>query len=180
VRESSVARNYASTLLSLAQTAGDPTGWGTMIADVSAAVLREPTLREFLASPRITVEQKHTVLTRACQDRYPRVFVRFLQVLVTHRRQTMIPAIAAEYRTLLDEVEGRVHAELTLARPVDEAETRAITDQLTRAIGKAVVPHVTIDPAILGGVIVRYGDTVMDGSVRRRLQLLRTRLTAPR
>jgi F-type H+-transporting ATPase subunit delta len=177
VRESSVARNYASTLLSLAQTAGDPTGWGAMIADVSSAVTREPALREFLASPRITVEQKNAVLTKACQDRYPRVFVRFLQVLVSHRRQTMIPAIAAEYRTLLDAVEGRVHAELTLARAVDEAETRSIADQLSRAIGKAVVPHVTIDPAIQGGIIVRYGDTVMDGSVRRRLAVLRARLS---
>jgi F-type H+-transporting ATPase subunit delta len=178
MREESVARNYAQALLELAQKARDPVGWGTMIADVSAAVQREATLRRFLESPRVSADEKNVVLAKAFQDRLPRLLVRFLQLLVANRRQMLIPEIAREYMTLLDEVEGRVHADVTVARPVDGDEERALTTQLSRAVGKAVVPHFVVDPSILGGIIVRYGDTLMDGSVRRRLATLRSRLGA--
>jgi F-type H+-transporting ATPase subunit delta len=176
MREESVARNYAQALLELAEKARDPAGWGSMITDVSTAVQREPTFRRFLESPKVSAAEKNAVLAKAFQDRLPRMLVRFLQLLVTNRRQMLIPQIAREYMALLDEAQGRVHAEVTLAKPVGDEEERAIATQLSRAIGKTVVPHVTIDPSILGGIVVRYGDTLMDGSVRRRLNTLRYRL----
>jgi len=178
MREASVARNYAQALLELAQKARDPAGWGTMIADVSAAVQREPTLRRFLESPRVSADEKNVVLAKAFQDRLPRLLVRFLQLLVANRRQMLIPEIAREYMTLLDDVEGRVHADVTVSRLMTADEERALTAPLSRAVGKAVVPHFVVDPSILGGIIVRYGDTLMDGSVRRRLATLRSRLGA--
>ena len=178
MREESVARNYAQALLELAQKARDPVGGGTMIADVSAAVQREPTLRRFLESPRVSADEKNVVLAKAFQDRLPRLLVRFLQLLVANRRQMLIPEIAREYMTLLDDVEGRVHADVTVSRLMTADEERALTAPLSRAVGKAVVPHFVVDPSILGGIIVRYGDTLMDGSVRRRLATLRSRLGA--
>jgi F-type H+-transporting ATPase subunit delta len=178
MREESVARNYAQALLELAQKAKDPVGWGTMISDVSAAVRREPTLRRFLESPRVSAAEKNAVLAKAFQDRLPRLLVRFLQLLVANRRQMLIPEIAREYMALLDQVEGRVHADVTVARPVSGDDERALAAQLTRAVGKTVVPHFIVDPSILGGIVVRYGDTLMDGSVRRRLATLRQRLSA--
>jgi F-type H+-transporting ATPase subunit delta len=176
MREESVARNYAQALLELAEKARDPAGWGSMISDVSAAVEREPTLRRFLESPKVSAAEKNAVLAKAFQDGLPRMLVRFLQLLVTNRRQMLIPAIAREYMALLDDAQGRVHAEVTLAKAVGDEDEKAIAAQLSRAIGKTVVPHVTIDPSILGGIVVRYGDTLMDGSVRRRLNTLRYRL----
>ena len=176
MRDTTIARNYAETLLALARKAGDTTAWGTMIGDVADAMERDPKLRHFLESPRVGVEQKNAILGRAFQDRMPRLFVRFLQALVKNRRQLLIPHIAIAYRDLLDEVEGRVHARVTLAKEPTEAETAAIAQQLGKALGKTVVPHVAINPAILGGVVVRVGDRVMDGSVRRRLATLRNRL----
>jgi F-type H+-transporting ATPase subunit delta len=176
MREESVARNYAQALLALAEKANDPTGWGAMITDVAGAVRREPTLRRFLESPRVSASEKNAVLARAFQDRLPRLLVRFLQLLVHNRRQMLIPGIAREYMSLLDAAEGRVHAEVTVARALGAGDERALAAQLSRAIGKTVVPHLTVDPSILGGIVVRYGDTLMDGSVRRRLATLRQRL----
>jgi F-type H+-transporting ATPase subunit delta len=66
-----------------------------------------------------------------------------------------------------------VHANVTVAREATAADESKIAEQLTRVVGKTVVPHVTVNPAILGGVVVRIGDTVMDGSVRRRLARLK-------
>jgi F-type H+-transporting ATPase subunit delta len=178
MREQSVARNYAQALLELAQKAKDPAGWGTMINDVSAAVRREPTLRRFLESPRVSADEKNTVLAKAFQDRLPRLLVRFLQLLVANRRQMLIPDIAREYMALLDEVEGRVHAEVTVANLMSASDEKALTGQISRAVGKTVEPHFTVDPSILGGIVVRYGDTLMDGSVRRRLARLRLALSS--
>ena len=107
-------------------------------------------------------------------------FVRFVQKLVSNRRQMLLPAVATEYHSLLDEAEGRVHARVTVAREMDAAAQSSIAAALSAALQKTVVPHVAVDPRILGGIVVRVGDTVMDGSVRRRLGRLRDRLVAAR
>lgn len=173
MREPTIARNYADALLALARRADDLDGWGTMISDVAGAVQYDERLRRFLESPRVAVEEKNTILAKAFQDRFPRIFVRFLQAVVTHRRQHLIPEIAAEYHALVDEAEGRVHAQVTLAHEPDAPMREEITNRLARVMQKIVVPHFVIHPEILGGVVVRVGDTVMDGSVRRRLGMLR-------
>ena len=99
---------------------------------------------------------------------------------MTHRRQMLIPVIAHEYHDLVDEVEGRVHAAVTVSRETDDADRAVIATQLSRALGKDVVPHFVVNPAILGGMVVRVGDTVLDGSVRRRLAALRAGMLGQR
>ena len=178
MRPVTIARNYAETLLALAQKAEDPRGWGKMLADVSAAMDSDATLRRFLASPKVSADQKKEILGKAFADRAPRLFVRYLQALVTNRRQMLIPVIATEYFALLDAVENRVHAEVTLAKRPTDDETAAIAASLGKTLGKEVVAHVRVDPGIIGGVVVKFGDTVMDGSVKRRLAMLRTRMIA--
>jgi F-type H+-transporting ATPase subunit delta len=176
MREPTIARNYAEVLLELARRADDLRGWGEMIDTIATAVEGDRRLRVFLESPRVSAQQKTEIFQKAYGAVLPRPFVRFLQSLVTHRRQMMIPAIAHEYQDLVDQVEGRVHASVMVARPADDADRKMVTDQLSRALGKDVVPHFSVNPAIIGGVIVRVGDTVLDGSVRRRLATLRARM----
>jgi F-type H+-transporting ATPase subunit delta len=173
MRPATIARNYADTLLTLAQKAEDTRGWGKMLSDVSSAMSTDLTLRRFLESPKVSAEQKKEILGKAFADRAPRLFVRFLQALVTNRRQMLIPQIATEYFSLLDEAENRVHAEVTLAKAPTDEDTARITSSLRKSLGKDVVAHVTVDPRIIGGIVVKMGDTVMDGSVRRRLGALR-------
>jgi F-type H+-transporting ATPase subunit delta len=178
MRETTIVRNYAETLLSLAGKASDLRGWGGMISDVANAMQADRRLRIFLESPRIDAAQKSRILAKAFQDRMPRLFVRYLQALIAHRRQLLIPQIAREYLSLVDEVEGRMHANVTIAREPD-AETRSVVaSQLSRSFDKEVVPHFAVDPRILGGLVVRVGDTVLDGSVQRRLERLRSRMVA--
>ena len=178
MRGETIALNYAGALLELARKSGDLTGWGNMISDVAEAMERDEHLRRFLESPRIAAEQKNEILVKAFQDRMPRVLVRFLEVLVRNRRQMLIPEIARAYRSLVDEVEGRVHAQVTLAKEPDAEDRAAIARQLSHTLGKPVVPQVRVNPNILGGIIVRVGDRVMDGSIRRRLAILRGKMMA--
>lgn len=177
-RAATVARNYAETLLTLARRAEDVPGWGRMLQEVVDATNADPRLRLFLESPRIAAERKSEALARAFQDRFPRVFVRFLQAVIGKGRQRLLGEIAAEYQALVDEAEGRMHAQVTLAQAPSEADRASIAASLSRTFGKQVVPHVVVNPAILGGVVVKVGDRVIDGSVRRRLASLRGTLLA--
>ncbi len=178
MRETTIARNYAETLFSLARKVGDLRGWGGMITDVANAMQSDRRLRIFLESPRIDAAEKSRILAKAFQDRMPRLFVRYLQALIAHRRQLLIPQIAREYLDLADQAEGRVHANVIVAREPD-AETRTVVArELSRSFDKEVVPHFAVDPRILGGLVVRVGDTVLNGSVQRRLERLRNLMVA--
>ena len=176
MRQSTIARNYAEALLELARRAKDLRGWGTLLEGVADAMRRDAKLRAFLETPRVDTATKNGVLRKALTDRAPAKFVRFIESVVSHRRQMLIPTIAVEYMDLVDQAENRLHANVTLARESDAKATAMIADRLSKVFKKEVVPHVTVDPRILGGVVVRVGDTVMDGSVRRKLGLLRRQM----
>lgn len=178
MRDATIARNYAEALLALARKADDLPAWSRLIDDVANAMERDDRLRRFLEAPQVSADQKNAVLSKAYEDRAPRLFLLYLQRLVKNRRQMLIPEIANEYRDLVDEVEGRIHAQVTLAKPVDEEQQAEIARHLSHTLGRPVVPQVRINPNILGGIIVRVGDRVMDGSVRRRLGILRSRMLA--
>ena len=178
MRETTIARNYAEALLALARKSDDLQGWGRMIDDVASAIQRDDRLRNFLEAPQISVNQKNEILSKAFEDRAPRLFLRYLQRLVKNRRQLLIPQIANEYRDLVDEVEGRVHAQVTLAKEPDAEHRSVIARQLSRMVGIPVVPQVRVNPNILGGIIVRIEDKVLDGSLRKRLGILRGRMLA--
>ena len=178
MRDTTIARNYAEALLELARRADDVAGYGKRIGDLGAAVREDDTLRRFLESPRVSAEQKDEVLSRALGDRVPATYLKFLRALLRNRRQMLIPVIADEYRALLDEAENRLHATVTLAQEPDRAMRDAIARELSRVFGRTVVPSVTVNPAIVGGMVARIGDSVIDGSVRKRLQQLRAKLLA--
>ena len=178
MNDSTIGRNYAETLLILAKKQGQQEEWGALIDALAVAMQEDRTLKTFLESPKLAASQKIELLNSALRNKVPPVFLRFLEIVISKRRQMLIPAIATEYRALIDESEDRVHATVIVARETAEAEKDALAKQLSRLLGKRVVPHITLNPAILGGLIVKVGDTVMDGSVRRRLATLRSRMLA--
>jgi len=176
VRESTIARSYAEALFALGERHGQLEQFGSALDLVAASIEREPKLRLFLDTPKVEPAEKKRVLKEALEGRIPPLVLNFLMVVLDKRRQRIIPQISDEYRALLDEHFGRVHAEVTLAREPDEAMEREIAQELSDKLGKTVIPRVHVDPGILGGIVVRYGDRILDGSLRRRLVTLRRRL----
>ena len=180
MRDETIAKNYAEALLALAKKANATEEWGGLIHAVAGAIESNVTLQRFLAAPQVSGLQKKAILAKGLDGRVPPLFVKFLQKLVSNRRQLLIGAIATAYTDLVDVAAGRVHARVTFARAVTDADRDQITAQLSKVLGKTVVPHVTINEQILGGIIVRVGDTVMDGSVRRRLGAVRAKMLGTR
>ena len=178
MRNATIARNYSEALLELAKRAKDLRGWGALINGLADAMRADQGLRTFLETPRIDAATKNKVLRKALTDRAPAKFVRFVESVVLHRRQMLIPEIAQEYMDLVDAAENRMHANVTVARDADEKTKAIIAERLSRIFDKTVVPHLTVDERILGGIVVRVGDTVMDGSVRRKLGTLKQRMLA--
>jgi F-type H+-transporting ATPase subunit delta len=178
MRNETIARNYAQALLALATKSNEVDQFGGMIIGMAETVRENAILRRFLQAPQISEMEKREVLRKALADKAPKNFTRFIEKLVSNRRQMLIPEIAIEFVNLVDEQQGRVHANVTVARAGNAGEAEDLSKRLSAALGKAVVAHLTVNPAILGGIIVRIGDTVMDGSVRRRLGALRQALVS--
>lgn len=173
MRDRTVARNYASALFDLGVEHGEQEAYGQAFRSVSEALEADARLERFLATPKIEVAAKESAVRRALEGRVPERFLRFVLVVIRKRRQGLLPLIGEEYRTLVDAASGRVHATVTLARTPDEATERLIADRLSSMLGKTVVPHIRVDPQILGGLVVRYGDRALDGSLRRQLLSLK-------
>jgi F-type H+-transporting ATPase subunit delta len=175
LRSVTIARNYAEALFDLGEKSGRTQEYADLIDAVAAGLAAAPSVQSVLMSPRVTKAAKAQLFARALPN-VPQEFVRFLQAVVKRGRQALLGEISSEYLALLDIKLNRVRASVTVARPADEALRTSIADSLTRIVGKQVIPHFHEDPAILGGVVVRVGDRVFDGSVRRRIATLRRSL----
>jgi F-type H+-transporting ATPase subunit delta len=174
VRSIAIARNYADTLFELARRADDLEAWGALL-DATAAAMTTPSVEAVMMSPRVTRDRKIAIVSEALKDA-PRPFVLFLIAMIRRGRQVLIDTVADEYRALVDDTLGRVRAGITVAREIDEAAKADLVARLAKAIDKEVIAGFVVDPAILGGTVVRIGSQVYDGTVRKRLSRLRRRL----
>ena len=177
MRHEVVARNYAEVLFDLGQRAGSAERYADLMDAVASAVETTPRVQAVLMSPRVPKSEKSRILGAAMKDA-PRDFVLFLQALVKRGRHRLLREIAQEYMQLLDYKMDRVRAGITLARTPDEKLQRSIQELLSRQLDKQVIATYSVDPEILGGAIIRVGDRVLDGSVRRRMTRLRRQLLA--
>lgn len=176
MREPTIARNYAEALFTAGERSGDTEQFAALLEAVAGAIEGDVRIQVALESPRVPKAVKQRVLKEALEGRTPETFVRFLGAVVRRGRQGILTAINREFHALLDVKLNRVHAGVVLARKPDKQLLNDITRGLSVAIGKEVIPHVREDPRILGGVIVRIGDRVMDGSLRRKMMQLRRQM----
>ena len=178
MRGETIARNYAEALFDLGDRHGEVDSYGAALDDIATILSDAPGVRAFLETPRIKREEKKRVLTEAFGGRVPQHVLNFLLLVLDKRRQGLLREIATGYGELLDERMGRAHVEVHVAREMDEDEMGRVKDRLTAILGKEAIPHVEVRPELIGGIAFRSGDTIFDGSVRRRLQRMRRSLMA--
>ena len=175
--QETIARNYAEALFELGKKSSQLEEYAVLLDAVAGAVEASPRTQMVFASPRVTKSEKARLLANALPHA-PREFVLFLQAVVKRGRQFLFRPIAEQYLTLVDLEFNRLRADVTLAREPDAALQEAIQQALERASGKEVIARYHLDPGILGGTIVRVGERYYDGSVKRRMTMLRRQLLA--
>ena len=180
MKSTTIARNYAEALL-LAAEAQDGKGgsveqYGRLMDAVAGALEADERIAVALDSPRVAKATKAALLERALADVTPPEFVRFLQAVVRRGRQGLLGEIAQQYQALVDAKLDRVHAGVVLVEEPDARLEKQIVERLAAAFGKDVRAHFRAERGIIGGVVVRVGDRVYDGSLKRKLAVLRRKM----
>ncbi len=132
-----------------------------------------PDLEQILASPRISVDEKNGMLEKAFGGRMTPLFLNFLKVTARHDRLDCLRHIRAATRKLYNDMTGRVEVTVETADAISQEVASQIEQRLTAALGRQVELCCSVNPDLLGGLVVRVGDTVYDGSLSRRLEKMR-------
>lgn len=175
MRAESIALNYAEALFELADKEGQAASYGEWLEAVAGAIGSAPEIEAILMSPKVTKAEKNQILARALPGA-PKPFVAFLQAVIKRGRQQLFGLMATAYVGLLDTKLNRVRAVVTVARPASAALQAEIVKALTAVTGKEVLARFSADPTLLGGVLIKVGARIYDGSIRLKAATLRRQL----
>ena len=173
----SSARRYAEAAFDLAVRDDAVADWLEQL-ERAAELTSSEQLDKALGNPAIPFQDRLRVLESALDRDAPKPLRNLVGLLLRRGRIELLPAVAAEFRRLHRRREGITIATVTSAMPLRDEEIQAITERLERQTGGRVELELEVDPGILGGLLVRLGDLLLDGSVRGRLERLRSRLIA--
>ena len=175
----SASLQYANAMadIALAQGAAEPAA--KQLQDFGAVYGQSAELRTFLASPAVGIEDKHAVVEKiAARLGASKIIRNLLFVIADHRRTHLLPEVIAAFEQVIRERQGVDQAEVTSAVELSAAQKKEMAATLARLTGKKVETKYALEPALLGGAVVRIGDTIYDGSLRSRLNEMRARLAA--
>ena len=158
---------YASAAHALASAEGELDRVEQELFALARAVETTPELRDALTNPALPLERKERIVRDVVGAHASRVTVNLVSMFIAQGRGGDLPAIASA---------GKAVAEVRSAVPLDDATTARLAAALERKIGRAVEVKAIVDPSVLGGIVTRVGDTVIDGSVASRLRSLRQTL----
>lgn len=173
--KNTVARPYAVAAFRFAQKAGRLAEWSEMLA-FAAVVVQDPGMLALERNPKGGPERASALLLELCGERLDASGMNFLRTLVENKRQGLLPEIAAQFEELKKEAESRVDVEVISAFPLQESEQAQLAEALAKRFGKAVNLSSRVDEDLIGGVLVRVGDKVIDGSLRGRIEQLASQL----
>ncbi len=175
----SASLQYANAMadIALAQGAAEPAA--KQLKEFGAAYAESAELRTFLASPAVSIDDKHAVIEKIVARLGASKIIRnFLFVLADHRRTQLIPEVIAAFHDVIRQRQGVAEAQVSSAVELSATQKKEMAATLTRLTGKKIETKYALDPALLGGAVVRIGDTIYDGSLRSRLNEMRARLAA--
>lgn len=172
-----VARPYAKAAFAYAREQDALAKWGEMLA-FAAAVAGDERMAAYLARPQLTASQQSDAVIAACGDRLDNAGKNFVRQLCANRRVAALPAIREQFDAMVAELKKLGEVAVTSAFPMGDAETAKLAAALKRRFNQDVRLTVEVDPALMGGVVVRFGDLVIDASVRGRLDKLASTLNS--
>ncbi|MGI8826308.1 MAG: F0F1 ATP synthase subunit delta [Chloroflexota bacterium] len=174
MRPNATARRYARAAYEVASEHGNVEQWFEEVRR-AVGIFAEPHAAEYFRDPNISRDDKLATIDDAFRDYQPQL-LNLLKILASRQRMGLLPAVVFELAALDRETKGIEEARVTVARELSDPERQDIQERLSGAIGKRIDVTTTVDPAIIGGVVVRIGDRLLDGSVASRLLRLRQEL----
>jgi len=171
-----IARRYASALYQEADHNGAVEDVDADVELLRTSLDNNRELSRFFESPVIPNDKKEAVIQSLLSDKIATLTLNFLRLLVRKDREAMVAVILEQYHDLRDEQRGIVDVHARVAKPLSENDREALIDTLKTKTGKSVRLHVHEEPDLIGGIIIRVGDHVFDGSVRNKLASLRDRM----
>lgn len=175
----SASLQYANALADIVLEQGAAEPAQKQLSEFRAAYAESAELRNFLASPAVTRESKHEVIEKiAARMGVSKILRNFLFVIVDKRRAILLPEIVETFEHVLRQRQGVAEAQVTSAMELNETQKKTLMRTLEGLTGKKIQVKYSLEPGLLGGAVVRIGDTIYDGSLRNQLNQLRARLAA--
>ena len=167
-----IARRYAKALINLAEKDLENTGKNlTALADVFS---NSAELSEVLSDTKVSSQIKQNVLKEILKKiKVSKLVDTFIRYLLAKRRIVLLPNIERAFNLFLQEKLGRIEAGITVAQEISEVTVGKLEKAISRYSGKEVTVNITIDPAIIGGIVTRIGSVVIDGSIHTQLNQIR-------
>ena len=176
----SIARRYVRAVFGVASDSGQAEALAPLLQGLEGLFRGHDDLRAMLSNPRLPDAKKHSVLLRLLGDEAPDLLQRFLTLLLDKRRIDVLRYAGSLYRELLDEAAGLRHARVVTALPLGAQQEQQLIEMLSRRLDCKITVESHVDPEVIGGVSVKVGDLLIDGTIRRRLEELRARVTGAR
>ena len=168
---STLARPYAKAAFEFAADAGDLQGWSTSLA-TAGAVAQQPAVVKLLSSPSATAAQQAAAVIEICGDELNATGQNFIAILSENRRLQLLPQISYQFDIMKANREKAVDVDVVAAHEIDAGQQQQLSDALSAKLERKVNMQVSLDKSLLGGAVIRAGDTVIDGSIRGRLTKL--------
>ena len=168
---STLARPYAKAAFEYAVEAKDLQGWSANLA-LAGAVTEQPAMTKLLGSPSATAEQLAEAVVGICGDQLLVSCQNFIIILSENRRLPLLPQISQQFEIMKANRERAVDVDVATAHELDAKQQQTLSDALSAKLARKVNLQVNIDKSLLGGAVIRVGDTVIDGSIRGRLTKL--------
>ena len=168
---STLARPYARAAFEYAHGKGDLAGWASALA-TAAAVSADECVATMLASPAHTAEQLAVTMIELCGDALGADHQNFIKVLASNKRLPLLPEISELFEQLKAEQERSVDVTVLSAYALEDAAEQSLAQVLSNKLEREVKVETQVDESLLGGIVIRAGDLVIDGSVRGRLNKL--------
>ena len=168
---STLARPYAKAAFEYAVEAKDVQGWSDSLS-LAASVAQQPAVEKLLSSPSATAEKQAEAVQIICGDELATACQNFISILSENRRLQLLPQISQQFEIMKANLEKAVDVDVVAASKLNAAQQKALSEALSAKLERKVNLQVSLDKSLLGGAVIRAGDTVIDGSIRGRLTKL--------
>ena len=165
------ARPYARAVYALATQTASVDNWNEALA-LMAAVASDAAMREVLDKPQLSKEQKGELMLKVLSDKLNQQQQNLVRLMAENGRLKALPEVARQFETFRAEAEGKIEAEVISAFALTSDQEQTITEMLKSKLGRDVSITTSTDESLIGGVVIKAGDTIIDGSMKSQLESL--------